>query len=115
MTTFKSAITICGLSQKEAANYLDVSISSVKDWSRGKSAPPIGIWEMMAKLYSRIKNASDHTSSLLDPDIMDRAAMNNITADNGEYPMPEDAVSAAGAMALLAAINDTRPASNSRP
>lgn len=45
MTTFKSAIAICGLSQSEAAKHLGVSIDSIKNWTRGKSAPSMEIWE----------------------------------------------------------------------
>lgn len=54
MTTFKAALGICGLSQVEAADFLDVSISSVKNWSCGATQPPEIVWRKMAGLYVRI-------------------------------------------------------------
>ena len=106
MTTFKSSLGICGLSQQGAAVYLDVSLASVKDWCRGKSAPPLGVWQMMADLLRRIEAAADHTSAMIDIDEMDRRTMNGIDADSGDDPLPSGADSAAGAMALLMAISD---------
>lgn len=106
MTTFKSAIYLCGLSQQGAADYLGVSLQSIKDWCRGKSAPPLGIWQMLSGLFRRIEDAADHAAGMLEPAQMDRAAMSNITADDGLDPLPSGADSAAGAMALLLAIQD---------
>jgi DNA-binding XRE family transcriptional regulator len=106
MTTFKSALNLCGLSQQEAAGFLDVSLGSVKDWCRGKTAPPIGVWEMLSDLFLRIEGASDFASARLDPDLMDRRALNSITADDGKDPLPESSTNAAGAMALLTAFRD---------
>lgn len=107
MTTFKAAIAICGLSQGEAATFLGVSIGSVKDWGRGKGAPPPGVWEMLADLYARIEDASDFASSQIEPGLMDRRAMNNVTADDGADPLPGGGDAVAGAMALLMAVRDT--------
>ncbi|WP_319413955.1 helix-turn-helix transcriptional regulator [uncultured Cohaesibacter sp.] len=106
MTTFKSALGVCGLSQQEAAEFLSVSLGSVKDWCRGKSAPPLGVWAQLANLYSQIEDAADYASARLDADLMDRRVLNNIEADNGADPLPGGASSAAGAMALLLAIKD---------
>lgn len=106
MTTLKAAIAICGLSQQEAAEFLGVSIQSVKDWSRGRSAPPIGVWIMLSDLYTRIENAADFASSNLDPGLIARRAMNNIAADQGNDPLPGSGDMVAGAMALLLALAD---------
>ena len=106
MTTFKSSLGLCGLSQTGSASYLGVSLASVKDWCRGKSAPPYGVWEMMADLYARIEAAADHASALLDAHQMDKRAANHMQADGGDDPLPDGADFAAGAMALLLAIND---------
>ena len=106
MTTFKAAIAICGLSQQEAAEFLGVSIQSVKDWSRGRSAPPIGVWSMMAQLYARIEDAADFAASHIEPGLMDRRVMNNIAADQGDDPLPGSGDMVAGAMALLLALSD---------
>ena len=106
MTTFKSALGICGLSQQEAADFLSVSLGSVKDWCRGKTPPPYGVWQQLSGLYRQIEEAADFASARLDPDMMDRQALNGIEADNGQAPLPGGAPSAAGAMALLLAIQD---------
>lgn len=108
MTTFKSALGLCGLSQQQAADYLEVSIDSVKAWSRGKTPPPPGVWDQMADLLERIEAAAKHAAAMLEPGGMDRAVMNNIDADSGENPLPAGADGAAGALALLMAIRDTR-------
>ena len=106
MTTFKSALGVCGLSQQEAADFLDVSISSVKDWCRGKSAPPLGVWTQLSGLYRQIEDAADFASVRLEVDLMDRRSLNGIEADNGADPLPGGAPSTAGAMAILLAIKD---------
>ncbi|TKD17940.1 hypothetical protein FBT96_12410 [Rhodobacter capsulatus] len=105
-TTFAAAIAICGLSQQEAADYLGVRIDTVKSWSSGRNPPPDGVWGMLADLYRRVENAADHASSQIEPDLMDKRAMNNLQADSGEDPLPGGAAAVAGAMALLLAIGD---------
>ncbi|MEM9129932.1 MAG: helix-turn-helix domain-containing protein [Pseudomonadota bacterium] len=107
MTTYKSALAICGLSQQEAAIFLGVSLASVKDWCRGRSTPPVGVWNMLAGLYARIEDAADHASSQLEPSLMDRRVMNNVAADSGADPLPGAGDMVAGAMALLLAIQDS--------
>ena len=111
MTAFKAAIAICGLSQVESATFLGVSLGSVKDWGRGKGAPPLGVWKMLAELYARIEGASDHASSHLDPDLMDRHVMNGVTADDLADPLPGSGDVVAGAMALLCKLSDEPPMS----
>ena len=106
MTTFKSALGVCGLSQQEAADYLSVSLGSIKDWCRGKSAPSLGVWTQLSDLYRQIEDAADFASVRLDADLMDRRALNNIVADSGPSALPYGAANAAGATALLLAIKD---------
>ena len=106
MTTFKAAIYLCGLSQQGAAEYLGVSLASVKDWCRGKGAPPFGVWVMMADLFGRIQDAGEGTAEKIEPEAMDRLKLNNVTADDVHDPLPDGADSAAGAYAVLAAIAD---------
>lgn len=106
MTTFKSALGICGLSQQGAADYLGVSLQSVKDWSRGRSSPPIGVWEMMRDLYERIEDAAVFAVGEIDRETMPRQQMNGIIADCALDPLPEGADGAAGALALLIALGD---------
>ena len=108
MTTFKAAIAICGLSQQESAEFLGVSVQSVKDWSRGRSTPPIGVWQMLADLYGRIEEAADFAAAHIEPGLMDRRVMNNIAADQGDAPLPGSGDMVAGAMALLLALSDDK-------
>lgn len=108
MTTYKSALSICGLSQQEAAIFHGVSLASIKDWCRGRSTPPEGVWGQLADLYQRIEDAADHASAQLEPDLMDRRVMNNVAADSGENPLPGGGDMVAGAMALLLAIREAR-------
>ena len=106
MTTFRAAIQICGLSLSEAADFLGVRPDTAKSWSQGRNAPPPGVWEMLSALYQRIEAAADHASAELEPGLMDRKAMNNVTADDGADPLPGGADAVAGAMALLLAMAD---------
>lgn len=104
MTTFKSAIAICGLSQQQAADFLGVSLQTVKHWSSGRNNVPGGVWEMLSDLYVRIEQAADHAAVELDA--VDPRQWGSITADLGDDPLPDGADSAAGAMALLLAVAD---------
>lgn len=106
MTTFKASIAKCGLSQQGAAEYLGVSLASVKDWCRGKTAPPFGVWVMLADLWVRIQDAGESAAEKIDPENMDRRQVNNVTADDGHDPLPDGADAAAGAVAVLTAIAD---------
>lgn len=108
MTTFKAAIGLCGLSQSAAAEYLGVSLASVKDWSRGKTAPSQGVWDDLADLYDRIEDAAEFAADKIEPDLMARHVMNQITADSGSDPLPSGADYAAGALALMLAVSDRK-------
>lgn len=106
-TTFSAAIAICGLSQQEAADYLDVRLDTVKSWSAGRNPPPEGAWQMLSDLYRRIEDAADYASAQIEPGLMDRRAMNNLQADSGTDPLPGGGDAVAGAMALLLSIGES--------
>ena len=106
MTTFKSALAICGLSHQQAAEYLDISIQSVKVFSQGKRGAPIGVWALLAALYERIQDAADFASDRMAIGGIDPRAYGQIEADTGDDPLPEGSDSVAGAMALLMAVTD---------
>lgn len=108
MTTFKSAIGICGLSQSEAADFLDVSLDTVKSWCSGRANPPRGVWQMLASLFEQMQDAADGAAEVMALDGIDPRAWNNIEADIHGHELPTDgALRAAGAMALLMAISDS--------
>lgn len=105
MTAFKSSIGVCGLSQSEAADFLDVSIDTVKSWCSGRANPPLGVWRLMASLFEQVQDAADGAADVMDIDGIDPRAFNNIEADMPGNELPvAGALKAAGAMALLMTI-----------
>lgn len=107
MSTFKSALAICGLSQSQAADYFDVSLQTVKHWSSQRNAPPEGVWKMLSALYSQIEDAADFAAGKIELGEVDPRQWPNISADVGADPLPGGAADAAGAMALLIVIRES--------
>jgi len=107
VTTFKAALSICGLSQTEAADFLQVSTHTVKSWCADRANPPRGVWVMLASLFEQIQDAADGAAEVMTLDGIDARAWNNVEADirGNELPV-EGSLRAAGAMALLMAIAD---------
>lgn len=107
MSAFKYAIGVCGLSQQQAADFLDVSIDTVKSWCAGRANPPRGVWVMLANLFEQIQDAADGAADVMALEGIDPRAYNNLEADIRNDALPnEGALQAAGAMALLMAITD---------
>lgn len=104
MTTFASALRLCGLSQQEAAAFFDVRLDTVKSWSANRNPVPDGVWQMLADLWRRIEDAADTAS--VDEAIADPRSRMNCSADDMDG-LPGGAVEAAGAMALLVALGDS--------
>lgn len=104
MTTFRYAIMLCGLSQQGAADYLDVSINTVKSWCSGRGNPPAGVWTMLAGLFDSILEAADNAAERMAIDGIDARAFNSLEVDLDDENLPEASASAAGAMALLMKI-----------
>lgn len=107
MTTFKSALGVCGLSQLEAADFFQVRIDTVKSWSTGRNPPPLGVWKQLASLFDQIQEAADGAADHMSLEGIDPRAFNNLEADLTTEELPvNSATKAAGAMALLMAIQD---------
>lgn len=107
MTTFKAALSVCGLTQQEAADFLGVQLNNVKKWSNGTLNPPLGVWQMLASLFEQIQDAADGAADVMDIEGIDPRAFNNIEADIRGNELPtKGALAAAGAMALLMAITN---------
>lgn len=104
--SFKYALSACGLSQAEAADYLSVNIDSIKHWSSDRRPVPSGVWSMLADLFERVQDAADFAAEHMAENGIHPAAMSNIDADEGGDPLPGGATKVAGAMALLMAIKD---------
>lgn len=107
MTTFASAIRLCGLSQAEAADFLDVRLDTVKSWSASRNPVPPVVWQMLADLWRRIEDAADDAS--LSDAIGDPRAKVNLSVDDDDG-LPGGAVQTTGALALLLAIADASEA-----
>jgi DNA-binding XRE family transcriptional regulator len=108
VTTFKSALMVCGLSQKAAAEFLNVSENTIKAWCSEKKHdvnPPLGIWRLLASLFEQIQDAADGAADVMDIHGVDPRAYGNIEADIPGRELPtEGSLKAAGAMALLMCI-----------
>jgi DNA-binding XRE family transcriptional regulator len=105
MTAFKSSLSICGLSQSEAAEFLEVSIDTVKSWCSGRANPPLGVWQLLASLFEQVQDAADGAADIMDLEGIDPRAFNNVEADIPGNELPASgAIAAAGAMALLMTI-----------
>lgn len=53
MSTFNTLLTASGLSQREAATYLDVNYNRVRDWVIGRYNPPAGVMDELRSLVRR--------------------------------------------------------------
>lgn len=106
MTTFKHTLQICGLSQREAASFLNVSPSSIDKWSRNQRAVPEAVWQELADLYTQVEEAADRAAAIMQVDGIDERAFQNISADNVGLELPEGSTNVAGAMALMIALTE---------
>lgn len=61
-TTFKNALSLTGLSQREAALFFDVREDTVKSWCAGRNNPPQGVWVMLAKRMRSILEVAYHAA-----------------------------------------------------
>lgn len=105
MSTYKAAITVCGLSQQAAAEFHGVNLDTIKSWCAGRRDPPHGVWVMLANLFCQIAEAADKAAETMSLDGIDPRAYNNLEAALTNDPLPTiGAMKAAGAMALLMAI-----------
>src|SRR5579885_1739692 len=58
MTTFALLCDRCGLSHREAAEFLRVRRDTIKSWSSGRNPVPDGVIDQLRDLYSQIENAA---------------------------------------------------------
>ena len=90
-TPIKQAIAICGLTQSEAANYLNVSPDTVKSWCSDRRTVPDGVWSELAKLYDHMEMVCDETIDLIEEQIAKHGAVpDNIefsySGEHGRWP-----------------------------
>lgn len=65
MSAFKQALAICGLTQSEAADFLNVRLDTVKSWSSGRNPVPDGVWQQLGEIYDRMDESADNAVELI--------------------------------------------------
>jgi len=58
MTIYNTLLAASGLSQREAAAYLDVNYNRVRDWTIGRYNPPAGVVDELLELVRRQSQAA---------------------------------------------------------
>jgi hypothetical protein len=105
-STFKNSLSLCGLSQSEAAIFFDVRVDTIQNWCQNKTSPPQGVWEMLAVRMRSILDAADYSADHIDISGIDPRAWSNITVSLGLDDLDQAGEEMAGAMSLLMVIDD---------
>jgi hypothetical protein len=61
MTPFALLLNLCGLSQREAAAFLNVRPDTVKSWGAGRNAAPVRVLDELRALHRQQRRAADKT------------------------------------------------------
>ncbi|WP_321336540.1 helix-turn-helix transcriptional regulator [Breoghania sp.] len=65
MTPFSLLLQLSGMSQREAAAYLEASPSSVDKWARGRRNPPDGVLDALRDLIGHQQEAAENALDLI--------------------------------------------------
>lgn len=106
MSVFSAALGLCGLTNSEAAAFLDTSESTVKHWSAGRRPVPEGVWIALAQLYDQVVEVSEHALDSLEGDQLTREALQAFAQHEHGSDLPEPALNAAAAMFVLTRLLD---------
>lgn len=106
MSVFKSALGICGLSIADAAEFLGLSESLVKQYSAGNRRPPDAVWSALASLYDQIVEVSEHTLDAFERDEITPEGVQAIAEQEHGSPLPKPALDAVAAMFVLTRMLD---------
>lgn len=101
MSVFKAALGICGLSIADAADFLGLSESLVKQYSAGNRQPPEAVWAALASLYGQIVEVSEHTLDVFERDEITPEGVQAIATREHGSPLPRPALDAVAAMFVL--------------
>src|SRR5690348_9736691 len=66
MTAFALLLHLCGLSQREAAVFLDARADTIKSWASGRRSPPEAVLTDLVDLHGKIETAADEALTQLD-------------------------------------------------
>jgi hypothetical protein len=106
-STFKNALSLTGLSQREASHFLGVAEDTVKKWCQSKNRPPEGVWTLLAGRMRQILDAADFGADHINLDGIDPRAWQNVSVSFDPLdPLDARAEEMAGALALLMAVDD---------
>lgn len=106
MSVFKAALGICGLSIADAADFLGLSESLVKQYSAGNRQPPDAVWAALASLYEQIVEVSEHTLDAFERDEITPEGVQAIAVHEHGSPLPKPALDAVAAMFILSRMTD---------
>lgn len=106
-TAFKQAIAICGLSQQEAAEFLDVRLDIVKSWCSDRNTPPEGAWAELAELYDRMDEAAESARDLINEHKPDKLEF-SYSGRCGKWPSVRCADTVEAMIRLRLAIRNRR-------
>lgn len=107
--TFKNALSLTGLSQREAGIFLGVAQDTVKKWCQEKgNTPPKGVWIMLATRMRHILDAADFAADHMSLEGIDPRAWSNVSSSFGnEDGLDLRGEEIAGALGLLMAVDDS--------
>lgn len=108
MTPFKSALSICGLSQTEAASFFGVRLDTVKSWCAGRNEPPAGAWNQLRKLYNKMLDSAEDAA-----EVINESPVDQIQWMPGERMADWPSESAALTVFTMAALIANKPVVNS--
>ena len=101
MTAFKAAINLCGLTQLDAANLLNVSLPTIKVYSTGLANPTRVIWSQLARQFQHISSAADSAAEKIIFNEMDKELFNSMRVTDGEKSFLGDGDYSATALAIF--------------
>lgn len=81
---FSAALTLCGLSHREAAAFLNVRPDTVKSWSAGRNPVPAGAMAELHRLSERMDEAAENVADLFDEHAPAAAVEIGIASDDHE-------------------------------
>jgi hypothetical protein len=84
MTTLAIALTACGLSIREGANYLGVRFDSVQKCAAGKARTPPGWLRDLKELAGKIERAASETLMAIEQAPADAAIELGVASDDHE-------------------------------
>lgn len=107
-TKFNILLSSSCLSQREAAEYLNISTSSVDKMNRGKNPAPDGVIELLIELIRKQHNAAHHQLDIIEQSDVDLVHINAPSDDDEARAMGWPCLNAwKGMAAILVAWSPT--------